>query len=172
MARTAAEAANILIKIYREQFKNDSVELYQITWPQLRLISEVPRLNSDFISALNRKLTKNGFTLIPFDDYFVVAHESDFKHDRQVPDRIIEKHLEESSDEADFESGPNNEKHVYESHRMAYQWRKRHRRELKKMNYSEIMAWFEQMEFRESMGHRLENDVDFQNLVMLAVKRR
>jgi len=46
---------------------------------------------------------------------------------------------------------------------MAYQWRKRHRKELKKMTYNEVMTWFEQMEFRESMGHLLENDVDFQN---------
>jgi hypothetical protein len=172
MARTAAETANILIKIYREQFKNDSVELYQITWPQLRLISEVPRLNSDFIAALNRTLTKSSFTIIPFDDYLVVVHASDFKHDRQVPDRVIEKYLEESPDEGGNESEVDGAGHDHESHRMAYQWRKRHRRELKKMTYIEIMAWFEQMEFRESMGHRLENDVDFQNLVMLAVKRR
>lgn len=172
MSRTTAETADILIRIYREQFKNDSVELYQITWPQFRLISGKPRLDNDFIAALNRTLTKNGFTLIPFDDYFVVAHESDFKHDRQVPDRIIEKHLEESSDEVDFESEVDGAGHDHESHRMAYQWRKRHMRELKKMTYNEIITRFEQMQFRESMGHRLENDVDFQNLVMLAVKRR
>jgi hypothetical protein len=89
-----------------------------------------------------------------------------------VPDRIIEKYLEESSDEADFESEADGKGHDIESHRMAYQWRKRHRGELQKMSYNEIMAWFELMEFRETMGHRLENDVDFQNIVMLAVKRR
>ena len=172
MAQTVKETANILIRIYREQFKSDSVELYQITWPQLRLLSGVPRLDSDFIATLNRTLTKSGFTIIPFDDYFVVAHEADFKHDRQVPDRVIEKYLEESPDEAGNESEADGKGHDIESNRMAYQWRKLHRRELKKMNYNEVMAWFEQMEFRDSMGHRLENDVDFQNLVMLAVKRR
>jgi hypothetical protein len=158
--------------MYGDQFKNDSSELYQISWPQLRLISGQPKLDCDFIAALNMTLTKDSFTLIPFDDYFVVAHESDFKHDRQVPDRIIEKHLEDSSDEADFESEAVGKGHDIESNRIAYQWRKRYRRELKKMNYNEVMAWFEQMEFRDSMGHLLENDVDFQNLVMLAVKRR
>jgi hypothetical protein len=172
MARTAVETADILIKIYENQFKNDCVELYQISWPQLRLISEVPRLNSDFIAALNKTLIKDSFALIPFDDYFVVAHESDFNHDRQVPDRIIEKYLEESPYETGNEPEVDGAGHDHESHRMAYQWRKRHRSELKKMTYNEVMAWFEQMEFRESMGHKLENDVDFQNLVMLAVKRR
>lgn len=172
MTRTAAETAEALIKIYREQFQNDCVELYHISWLQLRLISEEPRLDSDFIAALNRELIKVSFALIPFDDYFVVAHESDFKHDRQVPDRIIEKYLQNSFDEVDYESEVDGEWYDNESHRMAYQWRKRHRRELKKMNYDEVMALFEQMEFRESMGHLLENNVDFQNLVMLAVKRR
>ncbi|HIJ87498.1 MAG TPA: hypothetical protein HPP97_07390 [Desulfuromonadales bacterium] len=172
MARKAAETSDILIKMYEEQFKNDSVELYQISWPQLRLISGLPKLDCDFIAALNLTLTKDSFALIPFDDYFIVAHESDFKHDRQVPDRIIEKYLESALDKEDEELVTDKEEHNDTSHRMAYQWRKRHRRELKNMSFNEVMAWFEQMEFREPMGHKLENDVDFQNLVMLAVKRR
>jgi hypothetical protein len=172
MARTVAETAEILITMYGDQFKNDCIEMYRISWPQLRLVSGVPTLDSDYIAALNRTLIKGSFALIPFDDYFVIAHESDFKHDRQLPDRIIEKYLEKVSEEPDEELVADEEGHENPSHRAAYHWRKQHRRELKNMTGDEIMALFEQMEFKESMGHTLENNVDFQNLVMMAVKRR
>lgn len=49
---------------------------------------------------------------------------------------------------------------------------KHHRQRLNKITYDEIMSFFEWMEFREMIGHRLERCVDFQNRVIMAVRER
>ncbi len=40
------------------------------------------------------------------------------------------------------------------------------------MDYHQIIAHFKWMEFREVNGHDLVNCVDFQNLLLLALKKR
>lgn len=94
MARKVEETAEVLVKIYGDHFKNDFIECYKISWLQLRMISGVQSLDNDYIAALNMFLIKDGYAIVPFDDFFVMVSESDFSNDRQVPDRIIEKYLE------------------------------------------------------------------------------
>ncbi len=103
MARTAAGTAKTLIEIYDETFRNDCMELYRITWPQLRLISGVPRLDNEYISSVNESLRDANYVIIPFDDYFVVARDTDFQTDRKVPDRIIENYIDAPEDDYDEE---------------------------------------------------------------------
>lgn len=101
MARTAIATAKALLKIYDEDFRNDIGEIYRISWPQLRLVAGVPKLDREYISAVNKALHERNYTLIPFDDYLVVAQDIDFDADRQVPDRIIENYIESPEIELD-----------------------------------------------------------------------
>jgi hypothetical protein len=93
MARTADATSNILLQIYDEKFKGDSMESYRISWPQLRAIAGTPKLDGQYLSAVNETLLDDRYTLIPLDDLIVVAHESDFQSYRQVPDRIVENYI-------------------------------------------------------------------------------
>ena len=45
MARTAVETAGILSKLFDQNFGQDYSEPYRITYPQLRSLAAVPRLN-------------------------------------------------------------------------------------------------------------------------------
>lgn len=107
MARTAAETATILSDLYDEDFANDSYEPFRITWPQLRSLAAVPRLDDTYQKVLNTTLSESGHSLIPFDNFFLVVKEHDLAHYRMVPDRLLEQYLPveqketESSDDED-----------------------------------------------------------------------
>ena len=103
MARTSAETADILSELYNESFAKDSYEKFRITWSQLRLLSGTPKLTDNYLRAINRVLSESGYTLIPLDDFLVMAQESDFSDFRAVPDRIIERYLPDEEND-DLES--------------------------------------------------------------------
>lgn len=103
MARSVIETANILSDIYHETFKNDYSEKFCITWPQLRSIMGVPRLKIDLVTEINNTLAEPGFVLIPFDDYLLVAAQTDFIDVRKVPDRIVEQYVADGEDEPEDE---------------------------------------------------------------------
>lgn len=93
MARTASETASILSDLYDENFSHDSYEPYRITWPQLRSLAAVPRLDDTCLKDINTTLSESGHVLIPFDEFFLVAREPDLAHYRMLPDRLLEQHL-------------------------------------------------------------------------------
>ncbi|MBT1070671.1 hypothetical protein [Pelotalea chapellei] len=93
MPRTAAETANILSNLYDENFANGSFEPFRISWPQLRSISAVTRLDDYFLKNIARELSGNERTLIPFDDFLLVVAEDDLSHYRKVPGRLLEQYL-------------------------------------------------------------------------------
>ena len=93
MARTAAETATILSDLYDEYFASDSFEPFRITWPQLRTLAAVPRLNDTYQKDINTTLSESGHSLIPFDDFFLIVRGQDLAHYRMVPDRVLEQHL-------------------------------------------------------------------------------
>lgn len=93
MARTAAKTANILTDLYNETFCSDSFEPFRITWPQLRSLAGVPRLNDTFLQKISAILAETNYCLVPFNDFLFVAEGQDLSHYRMVPDRILEKFL-------------------------------------------------------------------------------
>jgi hypothetical protein len=93
MAHTAAETATILSDLYDEDFAKDSYEPFRITWPQLRSLAAVPRLDDLFLKDINTTLSESGHSLIPLDDFFLVVREQDLAHYRTVPDRVLEQYL-------------------------------------------------------------------------------
>lgn len=64
MARTVQNTAKILTKLYNQQFDQDSLAPFRISWPQLRSIMAVPRLDEAFLSDINAALTEFGQTLV------------------------------------------------------------------------------------------------------------
>lgn len=98
MARTAEETAKILSNLYEEIFGQDSYEPFRITWPQLRSLSDVQRLNDYYLKAISNALSDNERCLIPFNNFLLVVGEDDLSHYRMVPDRLIEQHLPEDED--------------------------------------------------------------------------
>lgn len=64
MARTADETASILSDLYDETFGRDSFEPFRITWPQLRTLAAVPRLNDNFLKEVSETLSETEHTLI------------------------------------------------------------------------------------------------------------
>ena len=99
MARSVIETANILSDIFHETFKNDYSEKFRITWPQLRSIMGVPRLKIDLVNEINNTLAESEYVLIPFDDYLLVAAQSDFIDARNVPDRIVEQYVADGEED-------------------------------------------------------------------------
>lgn len=95
MARTAVETANILSDLYDEDFRNESCEAFRITWPQLRSLAAVPRLDNTFLKEVSDVLAESDYCLIPFNDFLFFAEDRDLSQYRMVPDRIIEKFLPE-----------------------------------------------------------------------------
>lgn len=93
MARTTTETATILSDLYDENFANDSYEPFRITWPQLRSLAAVPRLDDSCLKGINTTLSETGHSLIPFDDFFLIVREQDLAHFRMVPDRVLEQYL-------------------------------------------------------------------------------
>ncbi len=98
MARTATETATILSDLYDETFANDPFEPYRITWPQLRSLAALPRLNDAYQKDIATTLSETGHTLIPCDDFFLIAKEHDLAHFRMLPDRVLEQYLPDETE--------------------------------------------------------------------------
>ncbi len=111
MARTASETASILSDLYDEDFARDSCEPFRITWPQLRSLGNVPRLDEAYLKELNNTLSESGHFLLSFDEFFLITKEQDIAHFRMVPGRFLEQYLpgdsktceDEDSDDDDIE---------------------------------------------------------------------
>ncbi|MDD2899558.1 MAG: hypothetical protein PHI31_12700 [Desulfuromonadaceae bacterium] len=103
MARTSAETATILSELYNETFARDSYEKFRITWSQLRLLSGTPKLTDNYLLAVNQVLGESGYTLVPLDDFLIMAQHTDFSDLRAVPDRIIERYLPDEDDDLELD---------------------------------------------------------------------
>jgi len=169
MARMAISTAKALIDMYQEDFRTEGMELFRITWPQLRTVAGVAKLDQEYLTELVEALRADKYALIQFEDYFVVASEFDFMHDRMVPDSVVENYIEseELGDDDVYESDEEGTT-APRIHRPHYKWLKRNRRELHQMTYDEIIERFVEMGFKDPLGHRLENMADFENLVRMA----
>jgi len=119
MARSPKQTAAILEELYLEEFDGNECVFFRIGWPELRGITGLTRLYPRFISIVDRALRVNGYALVTFDNYFLVAGENDFDQERIVPPRIVEEYLfdadddefedeeeEEDSDEVEMEIDP------------------------------------------------------------------
>ncbi|BCS52634.1 hypothetical protein [Geobacter sp. SVR] len=93
MARTAEKTAQILTKLYNQQFDQDSLAPFRISWPQLRSIMAVPRLDEGVIGDINAALSECGQALVPLSNFLLMAREDDFEHYRMLPDRIVERFI-------------------------------------------------------------------------------
>jgi hypothetical protein len=108
MARTAVETASILSDLFDETFYQDYSEPFRITWPQLRSLSGVPRLNDNYLRDVNAVLSGGEKFLIPLNNSLAIARELNLEHFRMVPDRTLEEYLPdeaiktEESDEDDI----------------------------------------------------------------------
>lgn len=103
MARTATKTANILSGLYDESFASDSYEAFRISWSNLRGIVGVTKLTPGYLRRINQALIKTGYTLIPLDNFLVVAQESDLSNFRIVPPRIVEQYLYEEDDDLELD---------------------------------------------------------------------
>ena len=100
MARKSAETAEILTKIYEETFSNDSYSSFRIDWPQLRSITEGPKLSDEYLCETNHDLCDSGYALIPFDDILVVVMQSDLSGIRSVSAQLVERYLPGGDDDS------------------------------------------------------------------------
>ena len=64
MARTEAEISNIFSDLYDENFGRDCSEPFRITWPQLRSLAVVPRLNNNLLKDISEALYETERALI------------------------------------------------------------------------------------------------------------
>lgn len=103
MARAAAKIANILILLYEESFGGEEAEMFRIGWPELRNLAGIAKLTDDYLVDLNSTLSQAGYALMPFDEFLVLASESDFRHTRKVSPRILEQNLPDWESEIDID---------------------------------------------------------------------
>ncbi len=89
----AQKTAKTLIDIYDEYFAKVSCRRFRINWPELRSIAGIPKLTDEYLHEIQLALRKSGYTLIPLDNFLVVALESCFSTVRAVPPRIVERYL-------------------------------------------------------------------------------
>jgi hypothetical protein len=99
MAHTAAKTASILTDLYAETFSEDSFEPFRITWTQLRSIARVTCLTDYYLRKINRELNKANYAVTAYDNFLVVARESDMTHFRSIPDRLVEQCLDIDEDD-------------------------------------------------------------------------
>jgi hypothetical protein len=66
-------------------------------------LAGVPKLTDEYLARMNRCLADTNYTLIPFNDFLVLAMQSDFNGTRQAPARLLEQNLPDDEDE--FEVG-------------------------------------------------------------------
>lgn len=101
MARIPTETAEILTDLYNQNLGHDTLfQPFRITWPQLRSLAGVPRLNEDYLKDVSGALAETQHTLIHFDNYLLVAAEQDLSHYHMVPDRILEQYLPDADQTA------------------------------------------------------------------------
>ena len=98
MARTAAETASILSILYEERFNQETSQPFQITWPQLRHLADIPHLTDNYLKAVNKELSDTDYYLIPCDHFLAVIMDMDMASFRVLPDRLLEKCLSEIDD--------------------------------------------------------------------------
>jgi len=98
MARTAAETANILSRLYHKKYEGLDFDPFRIAWPQLRSLAAVPCLEKSFLKEVSEVLAETDHCLIPFNNFLLVAKGDDLSHYRMVPDRIVEQYLSLSED--------------------------------------------------------------------------
>jgi hypothetical protein len=91
--RTSEETAKALSDIYDENFAQDCFSQYRINWPELRSLAGVTKLTEEYLHDVNVSLTEAGYTLIPLDNFLVVAAESDFTGIRYVSAKMIEQYM-------------------------------------------------------------------------------
>lgn len=101
MARTTRRTARILEELYDETFGDDSHEPFRITWPQLRSLAGVPRLDGDVLKEINEALCERDYVLVPCGDFLLLATDRDLSRFRAVPDRLLEGHLPVEEDDPD-----------------------------------------------------------------------
>ncbi len=109
MARTAVETANTLSDLYDETFANESFEMYRIAWSDLRALSGVRKLTTDYLGAVTNALNETGVYLIPFNNFLAVLREEDMMHIRSVPPRLTEQALPDAEDESDVKTAGDEE---------------------------------------------------------------
>ncbi|MDD2899551.1 MAG: hypothetical protein PHI31_12665 [Desulfuromonadaceae bacterium] len=93
METTAIETARALIGIYNECFANENYSHFRILWPELRSIAAVSKLSDQYLREVSQELNKSQFTLIPLDNFLVVAQEFDFSQIRFVPPRLVDQFM-------------------------------------------------------------------------------
>jgi len=91
MLSRAVKTALYLIELYYENFGRETCEPFRITWPQLRYLATVPRLEKSFLKEVSEVLAKTDYGLIPFDDFLYFAKASDLSQHRAVPGRVLEE---------------------------------------------------------------------------------
>jgi hypothetical protein len=108
MARTAVETANTLSLMYDESFDGDEMEMFRIGWTELRSLAGVPKLTDEYLADINICLAETDYTLVPFNDFLVVAMQGDFNRVRKVPPRILEQNLPDEEEELEIgeDDGP------------------------------------------------------------------
>lgn len=104
MARTAEETATILSELFNEHFHQDYSEPFRITWPQLRSLSGVPRLNDNYLKDINTEHAKySEHILLPLNNFLLVTRERDLELFRPVPDRLLEQHLPDDTENTEID---------------------------------------------------------------------
>jgi hypothetical protein len=104
MARSAEETATILSELFNENFDQDYSEPFRITWTQLRSLSGVPRLSESYLKEINIALSKDrGDILLPLNNFLLVTRERDLEHFRAVPDRLLEQHLPDDTEDTEID---------------------------------------------------------------------
>lgn len=103
MARTASKTAKILSELYEETFKNDSYEPFSITWPQLRSIAGVAKLDDYYLRKVNDSLKDSSYVLVPMDEILLVAMDNDLSRFRAIPERIVETFVYDADEDEDDE---------------------------------------------------------------------
>jgi hypothetical protein len=107
MARSTEQTANILSKLSKLSFDQEYEENFRISWPQLRSLAAVPRLDKAFLESVNAALSEYGMVLIPLNNSLLIAREDDLNRFNLAPDRLIEGLLPnggETTDDGNLES--------------------------------------------------------------------
>jgi len=104
MARSAAQTARILKKLYRREFGGDFSEPFRLSWDNLRTVAGGDRLEAGYLTEVNECLLADDYALLTFNNMFLVAGEGDFSAIRLVPARLVERyHADTSEEDEDLE---------------------------------------------------------------------
>ncbi|SDL58949.1 hypothetical protein [Aliiruegeria lutimaris] len=86
-------AADILSKLYGEEFGGKKNGRYRVSEKLMRLLLQRRRLYDSDISAVTRALIERGFVLIDMDSFYVVMSANSFVNYRRVGDANIQNAL-------------------------------------------------------------------------------